>query len=87
MVLEISEKDSMFNVKWQVNSQGFSTDWIQIHQTGNQFWCSSDCFEMIKENVYLPFGNYHCSSAVTVVRLQASTWKPFVTVAVIFWTF
>jgi len=28
MVLEITEKDSMFAVKWQVNSQGFSTDWI-----------------------------------------------------------
>jgi len=28
MVLEINEKDSMFCVKWQVNSQGFSTDWI-----------------------------------------------------------
>jgi hypothetical protein len=25
MVLEIHEKDSMFTVKWQVNSQGFST--------------------------------------------------------------
>ena len=37
MVLEINEKDSMFTVKWQVNSQGFSTDWIQIHQIGNQF--------------------------------------------------
>ena len=28
MVLEIQKKDSMFTVKWQVNSQGFSTDWI-----------------------------------------------------------
>ena len=32
MVLEINEKDSMFCLKWQVNSQGFSqwlsTDWI-----------------------------------------------------------
>ena len=28
MVLEINEKDSMFTVKWQVNSQRFSTDWI-----------------------------------------------------------
>jgi transposase-like protein len=28
MVLEIQEKDNTFRVKWQVNSQGFSTDWI-----------------------------------------------------------
>lgn len=28
MVLEINEKDSTFAVKWQVNSQEFSTDWI-----------------------------------------------------------
>jgi len=28
MVLEISEKDSMFNVKWQMNSQEFSIGWI-----------------------------------------------------------
>jgi transposase-like protein len=28
MVLEIQEKDSMFTVRWQVNSRGFSTDWI-----------------------------------------------------------
>ena len=28
MVLEINEKDNTFTVKWQVNSQGFSTDWI-----------------------------------------------------------
>jgi hypothetical protein len=32
MVLEINEQDSMFTVKWQVNSHGFSqwfsTDWI-----------------------------------------------------------
>jgi len=28
MVLEIQEKDSMFTVRWQVNSRGFSIDWI-----------------------------------------------------------
>lgn len=28
MVLEIHEKDSMFCVKWQVNSQRFSIDWL-----------------------------------------------------------
>lgn len=28
MVLEIQEKDNTFRVKWQINSQEFSTDWI-----------------------------------------------------------
>ena len=65
--MEIQEKDNMFRVKWQVNSQEFSTDWIPDTPSNrksvlDQFWCSFACFAMIKENVYLSFKNYQCSS-------------------------